>query len=78
MSVHAAVARWAIARGLYELSDPATDLGETNRLLGPWKDNIHFAERVNLWWAIYLLDIGVSLATGLTSSIQDDCHIVSF
>jgi hypothetical protein len=72
-----AVARWAIACGLYKLSDAVADLDETTRLLGPFKDSIHFAERVNLWWAIYLLDRNVGLVTGLTPSIQEDHSIVS-
>lgn len=74
----AAVGRWAIACGLHKLSDPIADLDEANRLLGPFIDNIHFAERVNLWWAIYILDRNVGLVTGLPPSILEDHSIVGF
>lgn len=74
----AAVGRWAIACGLHKLSDPSADLDETNRLLGAFTDNIHFAERVNLWWAIYVLDSNVGLVTGLPPSIEGDHSIVGF
>lgn len=51
---------------------------ESSNLLGPYRDMIHFAERVNLWWAVFLLDRRVALTTGLPPSIHQDeqmvCH----
>ena len=44
-------------------------------LLGPLRDIVHFAERVNLWWAIFLLDRRVALATGLPPSIREECRV---
>jgi len=73
-----AAARWAIAFGLHQMSDPDWNAREPNPILGPFKNVIHFAERINLWWAIWLLDRRVALTSGLPPSIQqDDDNFVS-
>lgn len=70
-----AVGRWAIACRLQRLTDPAAD---HDTLLGSLRDKIHFAEHVNLWWVIYMLDRKVGIVTGLMPSIQEDHSIVRF
>ena len=63
---------------MHQMSDPEWSLYETNPILDPFKDMTHFAERINLWWAIWLLDRRVALTTGLPPSIhQDDDNFAS-
>lgn len=60
------------------MSEPDRDARESNSILGPFKDIIHFTERINLWWAIWLLDRRVAFTSGFPPSInQDDDNFVS-
>lgn len=74
-----AVAHWAIACDLHCISDPKqyVHCGEYG-LLEPLVDLVHFAERVNLWWAIFLLDRRVALATGLPPVLREECRVLLF
>jgi hypothetical protein len=71
-----AIAHWAIACDLHCIPDPERYVQHGDYgLLGPLRDIVHFAERVNLWWAIFLLDRRVALATGLPPSIREECRV---
>lgn len=75
-----AVARFALSCGLNEISDPETYVAQGGGgLLGPVRDVVHFAERVNLWWGIFLLDRRLGFATGLPPTIkEEDSKVPSF
>jgi hypothetical protein len=57
------------------MSDPVLEL-KRDSLLGRPQDIIHFAERVNLWWAVYMLDRRVAMASGLPPGLWDQARKV--
>ena len=76
--IASATARFALSCGLHEISDPESYVASrTMGLLGPVRDLYHFGERVNLWWATFLLDRLLALATGLPPTILEQDRNVS-
>jgi hypothetical protein len=51
---------------------------EYTGLLGPPRDFIHVAERINLWWAIYILDRLISLGSALPPGVWGEEREVHF
>lgn len=73
-----AVAHWAVACGLNCISDPTTYMNNIDTgvsLLGPPESELQMAERVNLWWAIFILDRRVGLGAGLPPRIDGETRV---
>ncbi|KAF9515056.1 hypothetical protein BS47DRAFT_1381714 [Hydnum rufescens UP504] len=67
-NISSSITRFAIACELHEISNPAAHMEYTG-LLGPPRDLFHIAERINLWWAIYILDRLISLGSALPPGV---------
>ncbi|KAF8323988.1 hypothetical protein DL93DRAFT_2162085 [Clavulina sp. PMI_390] len=79
-AVSTSVANWAIAARLYCISDPKKYLEAQEAdpcIIGCPKDEMHLAERINLWWAIFILDKRMALVSGLPPLIQRNTKIIT-
>lgn len=67
-----------MACGLHQISDPQESLRRGSGLLAPARNIIEVYERVNLWWAVYQLDRGISFIVALPQGVDDEVNLFVF
>lgn len=75
--MHCGTARFAISCGLHRISSPVFQTPPNivpPALLPPVKDQLELAERIYVWWQVYMADKMVAILTGLIGALPSQSH----
>jgi hypothetical protein len=72
-----ATIRFVLACGLDQISDPSTyAITPSTGLLPTPRDIFEVAERINIWWSVYLVERRLSLYMALPGGLPHGAHPV--